>query len=132
MTANYDPTFECNVSYDAEVPCVIMTWKGYATSPEFRDANERVLGEFKARNGSKMLCDVTNFVLIGSDDQRWLYEDWIPRAMAAGMRTCALVMPVFYFNRVAIENVVQRLDRQTLAVQHFSDREAARAWLVSA
>ena len=39
------PSFECTIGYDADVPCVIMTWKGYATSREFREANERILAQ---------------------------------------------------------------------------------------
>ncbi len=46
-----------------------MTWKGYATSREFREANERVLGVLAERNASKLLSDVKDFVLIGADDQ---------------------------------------------------------------
>jgi SpoIIAA-like len=71
-------------------------------------------------------------VLIGSDDQNWLTSDWIPRAMAAGLRRAALITPTFYFNRVAVESVGQRLDPQALTLQFFDSREAARAWLRAA
>jgi SpoIIAA-like len=124
-----DPRFECTVGYDAEVPCVIMTWKGYATSREFREANERVLGILVERKASKLLGDITHFVLIGAEDQNWLNDDWIPRAMAGGLQIVALVTPVFYFNRVAVDNVSKRLDPEALVLQHFADRETARAWL---
>ena len=127
-----DPSFACTVGYDAEVPCVIMTWKGYATSREFREANERILGVLTERKASKLLGDSKEFVLIGADDQHWLSSNWIPRALEAGLRTVALVTPVFYFNRVAIESVGQTLDPEALILQHFDNRDAARQWLVSA
>ncbi|MDP8920350.1 MAG: hypothetical protein M3O00_15975, partial [Pseudomonadota bacterium] len=57
-----DPSFACTVGYDAEVPCVIMTWKGYATSREFREANERILGVLAERRASKLLGDIKEFV----------------------------------------------------------------------
>ncbi|MDP8920349.1 MAG: hypothetical protein M3O00_15970 [Pseudomonadota bacterium] len=44
----------------------------------------------------------------------------------------ALVTPVFYFNRVAIESVGQTLDPEALILQHFDNRDAARQWLASA
>src|SRR3712207_1699913 len=99
------PGFECTVGYDSDVPCVIMTWRGYATSREFREANERILGVLSERGATKLLGDIKEFVLIGADDQHWLISNWIPRAMQVGLRTVALVTPVFYFNRVAIESV---------------------------
>jgi hypothetical protein len=126
------PSFECTVGYDSDVPCVIMTWKGYATSRAFREANERVLGVIAERKATKVLGDIEEFVLIGSDDQNWLTNDWIPRAMAAGLRTAALITPAFYFNRVAVESVGQRLDPEAFTLRFFESREAARAWLASA
>ena len=125
------PSFACTVGYDAEVPCVIMTWKGYATSRDFREANERILGVLAERNTSKLLGDIKEFVLIGADDQHWLSTNWIPRAMEAGLRTVAMVTPVFYFNRVAVESVGRTLDPETLVLQHFDTRETARQWVAS-
>jgi hypothetical protein len=126
------PGFECTIGYDSDVPCVIMTWKGYATSREFRDANERILGVIAERKATKLLGDIREFVLSGADDQNWLTSDWIPRAVQAGIRNVALITPVFYFNRVAVENVGQRLDKEALILQHFDNRDAAREWLSSA
>jgi hypothetical protein len=127
-----DPAFACTVDYDAEVPCVVMTWRGYATTGEFRAANERVLEVLAERKASKLLGDIKEFVLIGSEDQAWLSGDWIPRAVQAGLRKVALTSPAFYFNRVAVESVGQRLDPEALVLQHFDDRDAARTWLASA
>jgi len=129
-TAGIDPGFACTVGYDAEVPCVIMTWKGYATSREFREANERILGVLSERHATKLLGDIKEFVLIGAEDQRWLSTDWIPRAVEAGLRTVAMITPVFYFNRVAVESVGQKLD--PVILQYFDTREAARDWLAAA
>jgi hypothetical protein len=120
---------ELTIDYDADVPCVVMVWRGYATSAAFREGNARVLSEISDRRASKLLGDVTDFVLIGADDQAWLNEVWIPRAMHAGLRKVALVQPSFYFNRVAIDTVAQKLDRDRVEVGFFDNREAAKDWL---
>lgn len=132
VTQPVNAAFACTVDYDAEVPCVIMTWRGYATTGEFRAANERVLAALAERKASKLLGDIKEFVLIGSEDQTWLSTDWIPRAVQAGLRKVALTSPAFYFNRVAVESVGQRLDPEALILKHFDDRAAAWAWLASA
>ena len=121
--------FTCSVAYDREVPCVVMVWKGYATSPLFRETNERVLACIKENNASRLLGDIVDFVLIGAEDQAWLNDDFIPRAIAAGLRRVALVQPTYYFNRVAVENVGRRTDAQRLALGFFADLPSARAWL---
>ena len=122
----------CAVSYDPQVPCVVMEWRGYATTRQFRDANERVLAALVEHRTSKVLCDVRQFKLIHGEDQDWLNNDWIPRAADAGMRTCALVTPVFYFNKVAVETVARRLDPTVIRVHFFEQRDEARRWLLTA
>jgi hypothetical protein len=117
------------IEYDAEVPCVTMIWKGYATSAAFREGNAQVLAEITSRKASKLLGDVTDFVLIGAEDQAWLNEVWIPRAMHAGLRKVALVQPSFYFNRVAIDSVAQKLDPDRVELGFFDNRDAAKEWL---
>jgi hypothetical protein len=131
--SNADPTFDCGIDYDIDVPCVSMVWKGYATSAQFREANERVLVEIKEQRASKLLGDAKDFVLIDADDQAWLARNWIPRALQAGVRKIALVMPRFYFNRVAVDTVAQRLAgefaRELVSIEYFDTRDATRTWL---
>ncbi len=128
--ATHKADFACSVSYEPAIPCVTMVWRGYATSPLFRETNERVLACLEENRATQILGDVRDFVLIGGDDQTWLNDNWIPRAMAAGLKRVALTQPTFYFNRVAIENVGRRVDPQRLVVGYFADPDSARSWLV--
>jgi hypothetical protein len=120
---------QLTVDYDTDIPCVVMIWNGYATSAAFKDGNARVLAEISAHRASKLLGDIRNFVLIGAEDQTWLNEVWIPRAMHAGLRKIALVQPTFYFNRVAVESVAKKMDRERVEVGFFNTQDEARAWL---
>lgn len=125
----FDAEFVCTVGYDAEVPCVTMAMKGYATTPLFRGTNERVLQCLKESGAHSLLGDVTDFILIGAEDQIWLNENWIPRAMEAGLNRVALTQPTYYFNRVAVETVSQRARSERLTIGFFADLAAARRWL---
>lgn len=117
------------VRHDPEVPCVVMIWRGYATSAEFRAANERILTMIIDTQSTKLLGDVSRFVLIGMEDQAWLNNNWIPRATAAGLRHVALIQPSYYFNKVAAETVGANVDPSRLALSYFGDIASARAWL---
>lgn len=120
---------EFHLSYDASVPCVAMVWRGYHTTPSFRDKNEQVLGLIQERKASRMLCDIRRFLLISAADQVWLSGDWLPRAMAAGLRHCAIVTPAYFFNQVAVRSVTDQIDAHVLQVDHFESVEQARLWL---
>jgi hypothetical protein len=118
-----------SVDYDADIPCVTMLWRGYAASAVFRAANEQVLAAIRERRAKRILADVADFVLIGQEDQDWLNQDWLPRAIEAGLRYCAMVEPTFHFNRVAVHNVGGRIDPRQLTLAYFPDRDSALAWL---
>jgi hypothetical protein len=122
---------EFSVSYAPELPGIVMTWRGYHTSASFRAQNESVLTTLAAHQAGKILCDIRHFLLIGSDDQAWLNGDWLPRAIDAGLRQAAIVTPLYFFNRVAVGAVVQRLDSSRLRVEYFEDTATARGWLRS-
>jgi hypothetical protein len=122
-------TADFHLSYAAEVPCVIMRWRGYHTSASFRAQNEQVLDLLRRHRATKVLCDIRQFLLIGATDQAWLNDSWLPRALDAGLRHCALVTPVYFFNQVAVQSVVDRIDTPVLRVEYFDAAEPARAWL---
>jgi hypothetical protein len=118
-----------HASYVADVPCVLMVWRGYHTSSSFRAQNEEVLELLKQHGATKILCDVRQFLLIGATDQSWLNYNWLPRALDAGLRHCALVTPVYFFNQVAVQSVVDRIETPVLRVEYFETAEPARRWL---
>jgi len=120
---------EFSVCYEPELPAIVMVWRGYHVSSAFRAQNESVLASLAAHRASKMVCDIRHFLLIGADDQAWLNGDWLPRAMDAGLRFAAIVTPLYFFNRVAVGEVVQRLDSKRLRVEYFEDQAPARDWL---
>ena len=125
----HNPEFTCSVGYDQQAACVVMTWKGYATTPLFRETNERVLACLKDKEATRLLGDIRDFILISAADQDWLNQVWIPRAIEIGLRRVALVQPSYYFNRVAVDNVTSRTDPNRLTVAYFDDADNARTWL---
>ena len=120
-----------HVSYDPDIECVYMVWRGYHTSALFRAENEQVLTVIAKHGARRLLNDIRYYVLIGQNDQEWLNSSWLPRAIDAGLRTCAIVAPVFYFNRVAVQTVADRVDPGVVTIEYFDSTEMARRWLVS-
>lgn len=110
---------------------ITMEWTGYATSQQFREGTEKMLAELKTRKAGKVLGDIEQMVLIAKEDQDWLIHTFLPRALESGFKAIALIRPVHYFNKVAIETVLQNIPSHVLNVRMFDNKEDAKTWLTS-
>ena len=118
-----------NIYFDKDIDSVVMVWKGYSTSEQFREGTELMLNELISNGSSKVLADVREMVLIGMEDQRWLETRFLPRAIKFGFKKIAIITPRSYFNKVAIESVSYKVDKEKIAIQFFEGREDAIGWL---
>ena len=62
-----------------------------------------------AQRASKLLGDVEALQPNSAADHDWLAQDWIPRAVKAGLRFVALVTPAFQLDHAPIRLVGERL-----------------------
>ena len=118
-----------NVYYEELLDCVVMQWQGYANSSEFREGTELMLNTLISNKSSKVLADISNMVLIGQEDQRWLETNFLPRAIRFGFKKIALIQPASYFNKVAIETINNKIDKEKLVLEIFDNMEDAKRWL---
>jgi hypothetical protein len=118
-----------NVFYEPETGFVIMQWRGYATSEQFREGSEIMLNTLIANRTNKVLADIQDMLVIGMDDQEWLQKHFIPRAINYGFKAIAIVKPKSYFNKVAVEAVSYKVDVAKLTINFFDSVDEARAWL---
>jgi hypothetical protein len=125
--SNLDDNPVCKVQFDAEVPCITVIWKRPFTSAQLRFVGERLIDMIRQHKVSKILGDDTALPLIDADDQKWLAENWIPRAAAAGLRVAANKSPEAYFGRLAIERIKEA--QRQLTIRSFEQFEQARGWL---
>ena len=118
-----------NVYFDKGINAVVMEWDGYATSSQFKEGTELMLNTLIQNNSFKVLADIKDMVLIGMEDQEWLNTHFLPRAIKFGFKAIAIIKPVHYFNKVAVENISYKVDRNQLAIDFFDNIEEAREWL---
>lgn len=118
----------CRLSYNHDVKCIEVVWQKYATSPQLRYVHETILGLLEQHNASKILSDDSNLPIIHAEDQRWIVEQWLPRAKAAGFKAVASVIARTFFGRVAIGAIQSKLARE-VHVRNFRDVPSARSWL---
>ncbi|WP_336517672.1 hypothetical protein [Pollutibacter soli] len=108
---------------------VCMEWKGYATSAQFRQGTELMLESVIQNRTGRVLADIKDMVLIGNEDQQWLLHNFLPRAIAAGFRLLCIVTPDNYFNKVAVETVSYKVDKEKLSINFFESLDDAKKML---
>ena len=119
------------VYFDPEIKAVVMEWDGYATSSQFRKGTELMLSTLIDNKTFKVLADVKDMTIIGMEDQQWLDTDFLPRAIDAGFRAIAMIRPEHYFNKVAVDSISYKVDRNKLSINFFDNIEDAKKWLNS-
>jgi hypothetical protein len=118
----------CCVSYDESIPGIFVEWRSYATSAQLRFIHERVLELLEQHHASKILGDVSGLPTVHTEDQKWIIENWMPRAQAAGLRATAAKRPTANFGRLAVSTLHSAMPAK-VAVRSFNRLDDARRWL---
>ncbi len=67
--------------------------------------------------------------IIAMEDQQWLNEEFLPRATKFGFKAIAIIKPDHYFNKVAVETISYKVDKDKLTINFFDNTKEAREWL---
>jgi hypothetical protein len=118
-----------NIYFDKDINAVVMEWDGYATSKQFKQGTELMLNILIKNNCSKVLADIKDMKIIAMEDQQWLNEDFLPRATTFGFKAIAIVKPDYYFNKVAVETISYKVDKDKLTINFFDNVNEAKEWL---
>jgi hypothetical protein len=118
-----------DIYFNAVENYVVMQWNGYATSNQFREGTELMLNTLIQHKSTKVLADIRSMKIIGMEDQQWLEKDFIPRAVKFGFEALAIIQPTAYFNKVAVETVSYKVDKEKLSISFFDNMASAKEWL---
>jgi len=120
----------CSLCYDEANRCVIIVWRRYATSAQYRFIHEVIIQMLQQHQASKILGDDADLPVVHAEDQQWMIEDWIPRAKAAGLKAVAANRSLSFFGRLTIGSVQAKMAGQ-IAIMTFPTIHLARDWLRS-
>lgn len=105
-----------DIRFDENLDAVVMEWNGYTTSSQFREGTELMLNTLIRHNCSKVLAKLHNMVLIGMEDQAWLENHFLPRAIQFGFQSIAILKPKSYFSKVAVESISYKVNSDKLKI----------------
>ncbi len=118
---------------DDSVPCVITQWHGFANKTEFIALQGAALQYFEQHFAPShpwsWIGDVRHMGAIPEEAQRWLQDDFNPRALAAGLRVVHVVLAESIFGKIATQRYVQQTSNKVaeLGISYYSSLEEAKA-----
>jgi hypothetical protein len=119
--------------YDPGVPCVIGTIKEFLFREEFRGHMNKGLELLieKKQIHLKMgwLVNGKSQPTMLEEDITWVATEWGDRAVAAGVRYIALVLPDDEIAKLSQEYFDQDFKKDGMTLKQFKDLESARQWL---
>jgi hypothetical protein len=118
-----------SVRWDPAGKLVLVDWEGWADSEEFArllDAEIRALTE---HNASRILADCRRQRVLRLEDQERADREWLPRALAAGLKRFAIVLPTSVLAAMNVQDRLNKVPSAMLDIAYFEQIDKARAWL---
>jgi hypothetical protein len=116
------------VTWDPTLKAVYADVQGWADLIELAALLEAGLQAQTEHRGSQWLADDRNMKPIKQSDQDWIVEEFVPRALADGLRRIALVISS-ESARTTIDQLVARSPAASVEVAYFANLNEARSWL---
>lgn len=115
--------------YEKEQKWVNNNWIGYVMVEEVKAGADACLDLVKENGCSKLLNDNTN--LTGPWDQanEWIATNWMPRALALGLKQFAHVVSEDVFGAISAEDMQTRVNEFDFEMRIFSSKSEAEQWL---
>ncbi|SNR76301.1 MULTISPECIES: hypothetical protein [Hymenobacter] len=107
-------------------------WHDLLSYDRFRAAFKELLVLSNNYHITNWLADLSTMPLVGTDEQAWLSDEWLPEFARLSIQHLAIIQPPTMHNQLVIESVLSDGRRCNNAdVQFFSDIPSALDWLTS-
>ena len=97
----------------------------------FRDIFNGAIEVFQKYGAQKWLADDTAIKAFGIGDQEWAAEHWFDRALKAGWKYWAIIMPQNPTGQLAVQRLAERYSSRGVQTRAFSTVDEAKKWLES-
>jgi hypothetical protein len=116
------------VTWDNERATVLVEWEGWADSAEFAEMLDSGVVALKKHHGSRWLADCRRQRVLNPADTERADREWLPKAVSAGLRRFAVVLPESGLAAMDIKEREGTLSAR-LEVGYFASVDEAREWL---
>jgi hypothetical protein len=120
-----------SVRWDQASRCVLVEWEGWADSNEFKELLDAEVKALLEHRGSRLLADCRQQKVISPADQDQANKEWVPRALAAGLKRFAVVVPRSGLAAMNLKDALGKVPDTAFQVAYFATVEEAKAWLAA-
>jgi hypothetical protein len=118
-----------SVRWDQGGQVVLVEWEGWADSTEFKELLDAEIRALQQHRGSRLLADCRQQKVINPADQQRANKEWLPRALAAGLKRFAVVLPKSGLAEMNLREALGKVPETALQVAYFATLEEGKAWL---
>jgi stage II sporulation SpoAA-like protein len=119
------------VRWDAPNLTVFVEWDGWANTAEFGALLEAEVKALHEHDASRLLADCRRQRVLNPADQERADREWVPRALEAGLKRFAIVLPVSDMAASHLQERLGKVPKTAMQIAYFGSVEEARAWLAS-
>jgi hypothetical protein len=124
----YEPGV-ASVKWDEAGGTVLVEWEGWASGTEFMALLNAELRALKEHKCSRLLADCRRQKVLNPTDQEWGDREWLPRAIEAGLKRFAIVLPTSVLATMNLQERLRKVPETVLRIGYFETVDEARAWL---
>lgn len=117
------------IEIDERVDAVVHTWDEFTTGEEFREGCQELLDTIRRHDKAKMLIDTSGIQAHDDEDKQWLQEEWIPKAIDAGIEYAVSVPGESVISEMEMEEFVDQAQDFPYTYVLIGTKEEAREWL---
>jgi hypothetical protein len=115
--------------YRKDTKIVHHELRRFVHGESFRAMLERGVEAMEQRRAIRWLSDDRGNAPVKPDDSEWCKTIWFPRALAAGWKHWAVVMPEGVLGQMNMRRWIEMYAESGLNAHPFADPERALAWL---
>jgi hypothetical protein len=131
--ASHDVYFDApgvaSVRWDEDGQLVLVEWRGWASAAEFAELLEAEIAALRNHHCTRILADCRRQKVLEPAAQDRANKEWLPRAMAAGLKFFAVVVPSSVLADVNLKASLDKVPATSLQVAYFATPEEGREWL---
>jgi hypothetical protein len=128
MEIHFDEPF-LTIHWDEDGGIIWAESKDSAGGEPMHRAMEAALRLIIEKKAHRWLGDTRRLGSLDPADVKWVNDNWLPRAVAAGINRMAIVAPRRVVVALEVKSFMARINGREVANEYFDDIEAARAWL---
>ncbi|WP_207433474.1 STAS/SEC14 domain-containing protein [Sabulibacter ruber] len=132
MRKSYFHSANLDLTYDEDQKTAYAVWNGFLSTQEFREAVTKCVELMEEKGIVRWLADNRKMKVMRKADQIWFQEQIIPRILRSSVRRMATLVSEDFFNKLAVEQLMQRVGSLGhLAMHDFEDEASAMTWLMA-